>query len=368
MRTLLVHGAPGAGKRAFVDDLLALAFCADPDVDRRPCNACRGCGAARSRAHPDLVVGSPEAWRENRAPGESIVAAARRWLLETAGAPIASERRVIVIEGADRANEQIQNALLKALEEPTARHMFVLVADEPGRLLPTIRSRAQALRIGRVPHAELVGWLVDRQRVPADQAEAIARIAAGLAGTAAAYVERADVLEWRRRVQHELVDLLGRGRAERFAAARELLDDAARLAVPPPRLDELDTGAGAPGLGRPGGPPPADASVASSEATLNGAVPAEAPRLATATQRSAALLIVDAWTDLARDLLVSALGRPEQAGTAEIVPELPSVGGRIGPDALVPFLEQLERTREALEQNASPRLALEAAMLAWRFL
>ena len=45
---------------AFVDDLLALAFCKDADPARRPCNACRGCRDARARAHPDLVIGSPE--------------------------------------------------------------------------------------------------------------------------------------------------------------------------------------------------------------------------------------------------------------------------------------------------------------------
>ena len=100
------------------------------------------------------------------------MAAARRWLADSAGAPIAGERRVILVEGVDRANEQTQNALLKALEEPTSRHMFVLVADEPTRVLPTIRSRSQALRVGSVPRAELVAWLVDRERLPVDQADA----------------------------------------------------------------------------------------------------------------------------------------------------------------------------------------------------
>ena len=71
---------------------------------------------------------------------------------------------MILIEGADRANEQAQNALLKALEEPSPRQMFVLVADEPGRLLPTIRSRAQLLRVGPVPKAELRDWLVEHER------------------------------------------------------------------------------------------------------------------------------------------------------------------------------------------------------------
>src|SRR5688500_10655457 len=125
-RTLLVHVPAGAGKSAFVADLLAVLFCADPDQSRRPCNAGRGCRDARARSHADLVIGSPEQWRDGRSSGESIVAAARRWLLDAAGAPIVAGRRVVLIEHADRANEQIQNALLKALEEPTDRHTYVL--------------------------------------------------------------------------------------------------------------------------------------------------------------------------------------------------------------------------------------------------
>ncbi|MGI8999628.1 MAG: hypothetical protein ACR2GO_07970, partial [Candidatus Limnocylindria bacterium] len=65
-RTLLVHGPAGSGKDAFVDDLLALLFCADADPLHRPCNACRGCRDGRARIHPDLVIGSPDVWREQR--------------------------------------------------------------------------------------------------------------------------------------------------------------------------------------------------------------------------------------------------------------------------------------------------------------
>jgi DNA polymerase-3 subunit delta' len=227
--SLLVHGPAGAGKGAFVDDLLALAFCTGADPERRPCNACRGCRDARARTHPDLVIGSPQAWRDARAVGESIVAVARRWLLEAAGAPIVASRRIVLIEGADAANEQVQNAMLKALEEPTDRHTFILVADEPSHLLPTIRSRCQPLRIGPVARDELVGHLMERVGLPADQAEALARLANGLAGTAVGLADRADLIEWRRRVQAQLLELADRGRAERFGVVGDLLDEAARL-------------------------------------------------------------------------------------------------------------------------------------------
>ena len=332
-RTLLVHGPAGSGKGAFVDDLLALLLCQAVDGER-PCNACQGCRQARSRTHPDLVIGSPERWREERSTGESIVAAARRWLAESAGAPIAGERRIVVVEGVDRANEQTQNALLKALEEPTSRHMFVLVADEPTRVLPTIRSRSQSLRVGSVPRAELVAWLVDRERLPADQADALARIAGGMPGTAIGYARAPRLVDWRRRTQRELLGLLARGRADRFSSVRDLLDDAARIGVEQPNDSE-------PGV--------VDEDV----------------RPTGGAQREAALLIVEAWLGLARDLAVAAAGRAEMAASATLEPELAVIAEGIGQPAIRDFIALLERIRDGLRQNAAPRLALEVAMLAW---
>lgn len=337
-RTLLIHGAAGAGKDAFVDDLLALIFCADPEVTARPCNACRGCRDARARTHPDLVVGSPEAWREARSTGESIVAAARRWLLEAAGAPVVAERRVVLINGADRANEQTQNALLKVLEEPTDRHTFLLVADEPRRLLPTIRSRCRPMRIGPVPRADLVAYLMDRMRLPADQAEVIAVLSGGHVGTAVGLVEeKGSRLNWRRRVQAELLALLERERADRFGSVRDFLEDASRLVATP---------------------------VVQEPTPMEG----EGPRTPTSTQREAAMLIIDAWLAVTRDLLVVSLGRVELAPARELVADLERLAAGTRPDALRQMIALLESVREAVHQNAAPRLALEAAMLRWPML
>ncbi len=333
-RTLLVHGPPGAGKGAFVEDLLALLFCTDADPARRPCNACRGCREGRARAHPDLVIGSPEIWREGRSTGESIVSSARRWLLESAGAPIAAAQRVVLVEEVDRANEQAQNALLKVLEEPAPRQMFVLVADEVDRLLPTIRSRSLPLRIGPVPRADLVALLIDRERLPSDQAEALARTAEGMAGRAIGLARDPSIVAWRRQTQAELLSLLERGRADRFASVGDLLAEAGRRA---PRIAD--------------DPGPGDDE--------------EPRRTSSAEQRQAALLVVEAWSGLARDLLVTAAGRPDLAAGGHLLDGLPAAAARLDLLALRRFLELLERIREGLRQNAAPRLALQVAMLAW---
>jgi DNA polymerase III subunit delta' len=332
-RTLLVHGPAGSGKSAFVDDLLALLFCTADGS--RPCNACRACRDARARRHPDLVIGSPEVWRAERNTGESIVAAARRWLLAAAGAPILASRRIVLIEAADLANEQTQNALLKALEEPGDRQMFILVADEPGRLLPTIRSRAQPMRIGPVPRAELAEWLVDRERLPADQADILAGISGGLAGTAIGYARTPELIAWRRRVQTELLTLLEKGPADRFAAVGELINGAVVIAGPIPG---------------------AEVAAADDE---------PGQRVASAVQRQAAIRITGAWLELTRDLVVAAAGQTDLAPARDLLPELVEVAPDIPARRLAAFARTLDRVREGLAQNAAPRLALEAAMLDW---
>lgn len=332
--TLLVHGPRGAGKGSFVDDLLATAMCEDSDPAARPCNACRGCELARARTHPDLVLASPAGWRDDRGSGESVVAAARRWLADVAGAPIRARWRVIVIEQADSANEQVQNAMLKALEEPTTRQLFILVADDPRRLLPTIRSRAVAIRLGPVPREALAHWLLERRPMTDEQAAALVRLADGQVGRALGLADNPALVEWRGRTQRELLALLDHGRADRLAAVRELLDEAARLALPPVDPGEVDAGE-------------------------------PAPRTPTGVQRAAATAILSAWVDLARDLAVTAAGSPALAVSAELVPGLAATAGRRSPGEWASVTRQLEGIRDALVVNVSPRLALEAAMLAW---
>jgi hypothetical protein len=190
------------------------------------------------------------------------------------------------------------------------------------------------LRVGSVPHDELVAWLVDRERLPADQADVLARIAGGLPGRAIGLSRTPELVAWRRRTQDQLLQLLGRGRADRFASVRELLEEAGRL----------------------GGSPEAEA-----------ADPAdgEPQRPVAAEQRAAAMVIVDVWLGLARDLLMTAAGREDLAPAARLIPDLPGAARQMPTAALLAFIELLERIREGLRQSAAPRLALEVAMLAW---
>jgi hypothetical protein len=336
--SLLVYGQQGSGKTSFADDLLATAFCV-AEQETRPCNTCPGCRRARARTHPDLVVASPALWRETRGTGESIVAAARRWLVDVAGTPLEAPWRVIVVEAADTAGEQVQNALLKALEEPSDRQLFILVAEDAARVLPTIRSRCVPLRLGPIPRQVVLGWLAEHLPMTDDQAAALVRLSGGYIGRAAAYAVAPERLAWRRQTQHELASLLGQGAADRITSVRDLLADTTRMGL-----------AAAPNGDEPG--------AQGSEAD----VPA---RPAAATQRPAALAILEAWIDLARDLTVISAGASSVAESAELFPTLAPTAGRLGPRRWATATATLVRIRAGVEQNVSPRLALEVAALGW---
>ncbi|WP_135503868.1 DNA polymerase III subunit delta' [Roseovarius aestuariivivens] len=93
-------------------------------------------------------------------------------------------RRVVILDAADEMNTAAANALLKMLEEPPARTTFLLVAHQPARLLPTIRSRCRELRLGRLGPEDVIAALHQAGIDVGGQAEALAELSQGSAGEA----------------------------------------------------------------------------------------------------------------------------------------------------------------------------------------
>lgn len=79
-------------------------------------------------------------------------------------------------------------------------------------------------------------------------------------------------------------------------------------------------------------------------------------------------MLVELWLSLTRDLIVAAAGRAELAPSSELAPELESLARGIGSARLVQMAALLERVHAGLREAAAPKLALEAAMLAWPLL
>lgn len=93
-------------------------------------------------------------------------------------------RRVVIVDAADEMNTQAANALLKLLEEPPARVTFLLIAHQPARLLPTIRSRCRELRLGTLAPEEMAEALAAEGAQEIEDPAALAALSGGSVGEA----------------------------------------------------------------------------------------------------------------------------------------------------------------------------------------
>lgn len=166
---LLVHGAPGDGSWDFAM-ALGQAWLCEGDDRERPCGRCAACQLYRGAAHPDqnwlvpqelaLQRGLPVEVKEGRKPSRQIrideVRLAIDALTSTSGR---GRGRVLVVLPAEAMNPIAASALLKTLEEPVPGTRIVLAAAEPARLLPTIRSRCQVLRLPTPDPGDAQAWL-----------------------------------------------------------------------------------------------------------------------------------------------------------------------------------------------------------------
>lgn len=168
----LFTGPPGSGRSVAARAFAAALLCPDGG-----CGECKECRTALDGTHADVEVLTTEAL--------SIGVAQARELVQLAGlAPSVGRWRVILVEDADRLTEQSGNALLKALEEPTPRTVWLLCAPAPDDVLVTVRSRSRHVRL-RTPSVEDVAeLLIRRDGIEAPMAHYAARAAQSHIGMA----------------------------------------------------------------------------------------------------------------------------------------------------------------------------------------
>jgi DNA polymerase III subunit delta' len=168
----LLLGPPGVGKRAlargFAARLLAAGRRGD---DADPRDAERHVRLARREQHPDLRVVVPEGLTFRRSDAESLVHHATR-------APIEASRKVVVALGCEAMEDEAAGYLLKAVEEPSASTVFVLVATEVVPELTTIASRCVTIEVPPLP-VDVIAAHLEREGVEPDVAEQCALAAGG---------------------------------------------------------------------------------------------------------------------------------------------------------------------------------------------
>jgi DNA polymerase-3 subunit delta' len=175
--SVIFAGPEGVGKRAAALALAQFINCPTPQGSDA-CGSCASCTRIARLVHADVLVVEPGD------TGVIKVDQVRDVIDRTGYRPFEGRRRVVIIDEADAMLSEAQNALLKTLEEPPASSMFVLVTSRPDELLPTVRSRCQRLRFGRLSAGDVAAVLMRSHGYSAADAHAAASAADGSLGLA----------------------------------------------------------------------------------------------------------------------------------------------------------------------------------------
>jgi DNA polymerase-3 subunit delta' len=350
-------GPPGSGR-----SVAARAFAAALECERGGigCGECHGCHTALGKTHADVRFVVPE--------GLSIgVGEMRALVLRAASAPSGGRWQVVVIEDADRLTEQAGNALLKAVEEPPPRTVFLLCtpSTHPDDISVTIRSRCRVVPLRQPPADAVAEVLVRRDGVKPDVAAWAAAAAQGhvgrakrLAGDTEARGRREAVLAVPRRLSSvgacfDAASALIEA-AEAEAAAAVVENDAGERAALEQALGAGGTGRGATGAMR---------GAAGQIKDLEKRQKSRATR----SQRDA---LDRALVDLAgfyRDVLITKLQAPVSVVHTDIALQSGAAAEKWTAESTLRRLEAILACRDAIEQNVKPKIAVEAMMLSlWR--
>jgi DNA polymerase-3 subunit delta' len=167
----LFTGPPGSGRST-----AARAFAAALQCEQGGCGTCHSCRTVMAGSHPDVLVTATETSIISTEMARDLIQQAQR-------RPSIGRWRVMLVEDADRLHERAENALLKAIEEPPPRTIWLLCAPSPEDVLVTVRSRSRPVRL-RVPSAEAVTELLVKRGADPAVAAFAARAAQNHVGRA----------------------------------------------------------------------------------------------------------------------------------------------------------------------------------------
>jgi DNA polymerase-3 subunit delta' len=341
----LFTGPPGSGRST-----AARAFAAALQCEQQGCGSCLACRTALAGSHPDVTSVVTE---------QSVikVEAAREAVRLAALAPASRRWQVVVVEDADRLNDHSANALLKSIEEPPDRTVWLLCAPTVEDVLPTIRSRCRAVVLRTPPTSAVAAHLVRRDGVSDGVAAFAARAAQGHIGRArglamdeAARNRRREVLA----VPGQLRDL-----GACMTAAANLVSAAEEEAKPrSERLDARETadleavyGAGSRGVRTTG--------LAAAQRALQGNQKQRAKRIVRDCLDRYLLDLASFY----RDVVAVQLGSEVELINEELRTEVSSMARATAAETTAERLAAIFAAREALEGEVAPLLALESLMI-----
>ncbi|MEV8376808.1 DNA polymerase III subunit delta' [Kribbella sp. NPDC056861] len=342
----LITGPPGSGRsnagRAFAAGLQCL---------NEGCGECAVCATALNGAHPDVTLIRTELLSIR-------VSEIRELVRRAAMSPTQGRWQVMLIEDADRLTDQAADALLKSIEEPPPRTVWVLCAPTVEDVVPTIRSRCRLLVLRTPPVVAVAEMLTRQAGIEPALAGFAARAAQGHIGRAKALARDEEVRSRRSKVLEVPFELHDIGAclnaAQRLVEAAKAEAKASAAKVDEQERTNLEQ---ALGVGTKGAKP-REAGAALKE--LEDQQKARAKRWERdVLDRS----LVDLMA-LYRDVLVVQTGAGAELINAELRQDIDRLAGRTSPESTVRRIDALTGCREAIEGNVAPLLALEAMTIA----
>lgn len=346
----LITGPPGSGRSVAARAFAAALLC---EGEIPGCGQCGPCQQVMAGTHPDVTALATDKVHITIEQARELVTTAQR-------APIQGSWRVMIVEDTDRMLERTSNVLLKAIEEPPDRTVWVMCAPSAQDVIITIRSRCRALHLRVPPADEVARLLVERDGVDPRLASECAREAQSHIGMAARFARDPLSRERRRAILQSAAQIRGVGDA--VMAAKHLIDISSEEAQA--ACEERDARERAELLRALGEeekrnyPPAVRAQIRQMEA--------DQKRRATRMQRD---LIDRAMTDLIslyRDVLLTHIDPDKQLINASLAPVIADLATRCTREQALRAIEAIGVARERLAANVAPLLACEAMMVSLR--
>ncbi|HEX2176523.1 MAG TPA: DNA polymerase III subunit delta' [Nocardioidaceae bacterium] len=342
----LLTGPPGSGRSN-----AARAFAAALQCPHGGCGECLACRTALAGSHPDVSLVSTE----RLSLGVDEV---RELVRRAAMSPTGDRWQVVVVEDADRLTERAADALLKSVEEPATRTVWLLCAPTAEDVVPTIRSRCRLLVLRTPPPAAVAQVLTQRDGVSAEVATFAARASQGHIGRARALAGDEDTRNRRREVLGLPTRLRDLGAC--MTAAANLVDAANEEAAPiSARLDGTERSdlEQALGMGTRG------VKARGTQGALKEMEDQQKARGKRLQRDALDRALVDLMS-FYRDVLVLQTGGGVDLVNEESRRDVESVARAGTAESTVRRIQAILDCREALEGSVAPLLALEALMIA----